>query len=203
MEDDADVAALRAALVAAGGVIDTSRGEVRGAPDPYVHEHTGMRFPRWIGPFQRRVVNRFDSAGTDIGVSYERREGGAKTAHVSVFLCPVPPPLAAISPTSQLAGAAMLFERIKADALDGLTDAVVEEEAPLDRPHIGHRARIASTALFDQTEQPVREGLWLHAYLARDWVLTVRASWPAALDDAGEDCATLVDALEWPRSFRA
>lgn len=195
-----DMAQLRAALIAMGGVVDHSRGELRGAPEIFVHQATGMRFPRRIGPFLRRTINRFDGEGRDVGIAYERVESGlGKSAHLSAFLSPVPQPLAAVSPDAQAGGTEALYARLKAD----LEGAELVEEAPHDAPLLGYRATFAATGLFDGTEQRVVEALWLYAYLGRDWVLTYRATWPDGDVEAGEDCATLIDALEWPRSFRS
>lgn len=194
------MAALRAALIAMGGVVDHSRGELRAAPEVFVHQATGMRFPRRVGPFLRRTVNRFDGEGLDVGVAYERVEARlAKSAHVSAFVSPVPQQLAAVSPAARVAGTDALFARLKAD----LPNAALEEEAPHAPPLLGYHARFSATAQFDGAERRVTEALWLYAYLGRDWVLTYRATWPEEMVEAGEDCATLVDTLAWPRSFRS
>lgn len=195
-----DLAALRAA---AGRLARRSPGRLRlaDATDAVVHPRTGMRFPRRIGPFVRGAATRFDADGADLGIAYERRDGAdpaaAKSAHVSIFLYPVPAALAAIGSAGQAEGTDVLFARAKAD----LGAVVLEEKTPLDPPLLGWHARASGLAALDGTEQPVTEMLWLFAYLAGDWVLTCRATCPAGDEDAADDCAALVDSLPWPESF--
>ena len=197
-----DLAALRAA---AGRMARRRPGRLRlpDAFDAVVHSRTGMRFPRRIGPFVRGAVTRFDADGADLGIAYERRDGpdpaAAKSAHVSIFLYPVPAAFAAIGSAGQAEGTDALFARAKAD----LGDVVLEDESPHDPPLLGWHARASGLAAFDGTEQPVSETLWLFAYLAGDWVLIVRATCPAGEEDAADDCAALVDSLPWPESFEA
>jgi hypothetical protein len=163
------------------------------------HVATGFHFPAVVGDFNRVLIHAFNSAATDVSISYATLKPGAQLA-VTVYITPAP----AVDPTS--AAEAKSCDQQFA-AMDGRITKVHPEARQLVLGKVrspspeyvgtGRQVIYDYEDVFYGQKQTLRSETDLYCYVGGNWLIAYRATAPVKVNYAPL-LASFMRNLAWP-----
>lgn len=159
-----------------------------GPSGDFVHIHSGMRFPKTVGHFNRDMTHVFDGAGYDIAVGYDL-DHPFKVV-VTVYTYP------AEGRTLENG-----FDRVTNDIKEAHPDAVRISESDMPHSHGGETiAGKSATFAFRGDGQELVSGAYLFEY--GRWFIAYRATYERQHQtEAAREVEDFINALPWPVLF--
>jgi hypothetical protein len=169
------------------------------------HTESGMQFPVSLGEFRRSSVRQYDAAGRDVSAGYDVSSTSVPIA-ITVYIYPSPAVRSIGSPQSVIAEAKRTlargeFRRVMNEIKQAhqnaraISDEEVSALASSDS-QLGYLGRVTYTASFAGRVQPVDSLAYLFCFVADEWTVKYRITYPA-----GADARPLIEAfirdLKW------
>jgi hypothetical protein len=176
---------------------------------PYVHQATGFTFPVALGPFRRSGILEYNAEKSDVSAGYNKVSGEGRIA-ATVYVYPAPTLISIGSQQAVIDDArehlcTQVWEAIQANIIRAHPGAelIVLDQIASPSPvfkKMGRRAIFRFTGNFGGTVQPLQSEADLFCYAGQRWLVSYRATAPAAFDYHA-DLDALMRGLSWPDSL--